>query len=1154
MGIRGLTAALKECGLLPNFSEETGELFSSLPRHVLQPGSTLAIDGAGFAFHVYRIAYFKHYKRIMDQRNNILDDFYLIQTLLPSMLQLNDIQTVAQTLIQNLLQTHGVSLHVFLDGRKQPRKTETSASRQDKRTMEESALRNLFQKQILPASFRSSSSKSRKANGQATRTIVIPDAHSFMAEFPVPTLLFEEVYHTFRIIQKQLECGDIAYINTGSNTNTNTIPPVSLVVTQCEGEADQSVAMISALDTNNLTFAVGQDSDYLVFGFPSHHEMWTMGDLHVQYLPLDSLTVDQDEASGYVITRKHLAEEFHLPEDLIVEATMLVGNDYTKFVLDRKMRKCINFYRDHYHGSGKGNTNGNRNLSISDIMEQVSDLGDDFYRVESEDTDQQLSIDFSRDLFHLQDVSHWLEEEGEVEESNNEDDDSASSRAMQDLRLEEDEDDIVGNYIRALDHTLMQQSEAFSETYCIKSQIMAPFEQLSYGDEDLENLLRETLNIMMSPQSPVYDNIPPGLSWNDYMLAEVFQKSIRAALKRRSVDVDGLDQDHVPSKIFDHLCFYHALAARNKSTQTRVNTMDGLEKSLGSLSVSEKPSNSESNNVRKALPIDAHKDMILASIQNNRCTIIQGETGCGKSSRVPVMLLEAPPPDPSSKKVKMFICQPRRIAAKSLTERVRTTEPHLKDSIGLRMGHGVREYETKNTRAWFVTTGYLVRYLANNIDAFHDVTHLVIDEVHERSIDSDIICLLAKRLLQTHPTIRLVLMSATVAAELYQDYFGVAEPPIFVGVRCHPIKEFFSEDIAKHLKLGPKERNSLSEITEKCMKMRCQAPPNANYIQKLHLLAFQIAIAVGKTGSSVLIFVPGMADIVAISEMFEVMVSSVIYTIIPIHSDIPFEDQMTAFDLTESNEVKVIIATNAAESSITLPDVDNVICFGLSKSITYNKVSHRQVLETAWISKANATQRAGRTGRVRPGNVFRLYPKQAFNTFFRAFEEGEILRSPLDSTILNLRTIVEGESISALLMECIERPDIVNIENSFKSLHNRNFITEASDEFAITSLGELVVALGIDLSIAALVGFGIRLGLLGETIELAAILSFPQTPWLIPNPMLQDTEVYNGTFLFLQLAIQVFFRSRSILFQTLCPRRTYRNVSSIEISIRKRSV
>jgi len=203
-----------------------------------------------------------------------------------------------------------------------------------------------------------------------------------------------------------------------------------------------------------------------------------------------------------------------------------------------------------------------------------------------------------------------------------------------------------------------------------------------------------------------------------------------------------------------------------------------------------------------------------------------------------------------------------------------------------------------------------------------------------------------------------------------------------------------------------------------------------------------------------------MADILAISEIFEMIVSPVNYNIIPIHSEILFEEQMTAFDITE-NEVKVIIATN--ESSITLPDVDNVICFGLCKTCTYNKTSHRQILETVWISKANATQRAGRTGRVWEGNVYRLYPGSAFDTYFAQFEEGEILRSPLDLIILNLRTMVQEESVSTLLMECIEPPEVANIENSFINLHNRKFITEASDDFKITLFGEFVVSLGIPL-------------------------------------------------------------------------------------------
>ena len=96
------------------------------------------------------------------------------------------------------------------------------------------------------------------------------------------------------------------------------------------------------------------------------------------------------------------------------------------------------------------------------------------------------------------------------------------------------------------------------------------------------------------------------------------------------------------------------------------------------------------------------------------------------------MLLEAPPPDPSMERVKMFVSQPRRIAAKALVERIRDVEPSpIRDSVALRMGHGVREYETSKTQVWFVTTGYLVRLLANNPANFDDITHIVVDEVRQ---------------------------------------------------------------------------------------------------------------------------------------------------------------------------------------------------------------------------------------------------------------------------------------------------------------------------------------------------------------------------------------------------------------------------------------
>ena len=290
------------------------------------------------------------------------------------------------------------------------------------------------------------------------------------------------------------------------------------------------------------------------------------------------------------------------------------------------------------------------------------------------------------------------------------------------------------------------------------------------------------------------------------------------------------------------------------------------------------------------------------------------------------MLLRSPPPEPtaSAPEVKMFITQPRRIAAKSLTERVRDCEPDLKHKIALRMGHGMREYEGMDTKAWFVTTGYCVRLLANHPEFFDSHTHLIIDEIHERSVDNDILCLLCRRLLASHPTIRLVLMSATMAATLYRQYFGTPEPPIHVGARRFPIKEFFVEDLAKALKLPQKDAKRAIEVFDECESKKCRSAPSRSHMERLYQLATKITTHVGSHGSSVLIFVTGMNDIEVLCDLIEsINVAGVTYTCLPIHSDIPFEEQMSAFDPPGEGEVKVVIATNAAESSVTLPDVDH---------------------------------------------------------------------------------------------------------------------------------------------------------------------------------------------------------------------------------------
>ena len=155
-----------------------------------------------------------------------------------------------------------------------------------------------------------------------------------------------------------------------------------------------------------------------------------------------------------------------------------------------------------------------------------------------------------------------------------------------------------------------------------------------------------------------------------------------------------------------------------------------------------------------------------------------------------------------------------------------------------------------------------------------------------------------------------------------------------------------------------------------CTTMKCKVTPSPSFMELLYPLVAHVVMVVGKPGSSVLVFVPGMNEIVAMTEAIEqLFVQGVKYSCLPIHSDIPFEDQLDAFQQPAADEVIIIIATNAAESSVTLPAVDCVVCTGLCKQIIYNETSHRQMLTPTWISKASATQRAGRTGRLRPGTV-----------------------------------------------------------------------------------------------------------------------------------------------------------------------------------------
>ncbi|CAB9524055.1 Probable ATP-dependent RNA helicase spindle-E [Seminavis robusta] len=831
---------------------------------------------------------------------------------------------------------------------------------------------------------------------------------------------------------------------------------------ECDGEAD-AVMAADARDQPDH-YVVGQDSDFFFYK-------------GIQYIPFAGLVLveknnNQQIIRARVYTRQGIAQSLGLEDGHMTELACMLGNDYvdatTTFqAFDRDYDKLLDF------------------LAQQEEHE---------YRHTTSDPSMEAAIQYSRILYNHGDM-----QELELPDSSEEEDSDGEQDEMDvQLGISQHSRTLLRRYA-----TLKPDDTSVREAWLRSLQEIV---DATAGEEEQQTVFNEEhLKILQQQQQPqrTLASEPPSLderpTWQD-MLAATFIEKCAMRLFQQS---RALKRTTAPGTLFDHAHFFQAMAmARRKQAEAEDEAGDTI------LLNNQEQSAAERLPTPVSLPIDAHRDVILESIRDNRVTIIHGETGCGKSSRVPIMILEAATPDPSLSTHKLFISQPRRIAAKALVERVRSCEPQHAQKFALRMGHGWREYESSQTQAWFVTTGYLTRLLANHPQRFDNCTHLVIDEVHERSVDTDILCFLCRRLLEENKRIRLVLMSATLATKLYKEYFNLPNDPIHVGVRRYPIEEVYLEDLSR-MQLTSKERQAVAALSKECDSKKCKSAPGVQMMKHLQTLAANLATMVGDPGSSVLIFVAGMAEIIGITELVEgVAVAGKRLTCFPIHSDIPFEDQMSAFDSPEPDEVKIIIATNAAESSVTLPDVDHVICLGLCRQIVYNASSHRQMLTPTWISRASAKQRAGRTGRVRPGTVYRLYSRNAFDYYMDEFEPGEMVRIPLDSVILMLKEMLH-ESITPVLLDCLEPPNTTTIERSFESLHQWKFITSPDDDGEITDLGSFVSSLGMDLMFGNLIGLGIQFGVAAEAIEMASVMSFPKTPFQITSPLIHSPAEFN---------------------------------------------
>jgi ATP-dependent helicase HrpB len=359
--------------------------------------------------------------------------------------------------------------------------------------------------------------------------------------------------------------------------------------------------------------------------------------------------------------------------------------------------------------------------------------------------------------------------------------------------------------------------------------------------------------------------------------------------------------------------------------------------------------------VKEVLPIDAVLPRILEVLREHPSVVLEAPPGAGKTTRVPPALLGIVPGE-------VIVLEPRRIAARAAAMRVAF---ELGERVGETVGYQVRfdEVASAKTRLRFVTEGILARRLLAD-PQLRGVSALVLDEFHERHLPGDLAFALAQRLL---PRVKLVVMSATLDAAPLAEHLGA------ITIRSEGRR--FPVEI-EHL-AQPDERRIGDQI--------------AAAVRKL---------TVPGTEGDLLVFLPGAAEIRFAMQACAELAAARDLALVPLHGDLPAEDQDRA--LTPGRKRKVILSTNVAETSVTVPGVTAVVDSGLARIAGHSPWSGLPSLQVAKISRASATQRAGRAGRTGPGRALRLYTKHDFDSR-PEHHAPEIERLDLAGMLLELR-------------------------------------------------------------------------------------------------------------------------------------------------------
>jgi pre-mRNA-splicing factor ATP-dependent RNA helicase DHX16 len=452
---------------------------------------------------------------------------------------------------------------------------------------------------------------------------------------------------------------------------------------------------------------------------------------------------------------------------------------------------------------------------------------------------------------------------------------------------------------------------------------------------------------------------------------------------------------------------------------------------------------------RKKLPMYAYRQQLVDAVRDFQCIIVSSDTGSGKTTQIPQYILEEKVNDGKL----IAVTQPRRVAAMSVAARV-ADEQGVR--LGAEVGYSVR-FEQKvsdKTQIKFMTDGLLLRELIAD-PTLSDYNVVMLDEAHERTLSTDILLAFLKDLIQHRPDLKLIISSATLNAQKFSAFLG--DCPIFnVPGRMYPVEKMF----ASH--------------------------PEANYVSAAVTTVWQIHLS-QKLPGDILVFLTGQDDIdLSATEIEETAKKlgnrAAPLVVAPIYSSMPSELQQKIFEPTPPGARKVILATNIAETSITVPGISYVIDSGLAKENVFNPATGTESLQATPISRASAEQRAGRAGRVGAGTCLRLYTKHSWLSDMPEEIYPDMVKSNLSQMVLFLKAMGIENLID---FDYLDAPAPNSLIAALSSLYELGAL---ATDGRITKLGRQMVEFPTDPQLAATIIASHKFGCVAEVLTIVAML------------------------------------------------------------------